>query len=161
MLLMLNRERLLKISELDGAKIRQMDDDSLNSYTATANSFIDDYPAKEENVKNALKAKDYGALTESLTAVCDMLRQVYAEKPAEACSNRLGAVDDAHYEDLQAFVIDFLKTVSTLSIDLQMAEYRDISKPISGGSEEPADKNVILAVDDLPFFSKFNQHNAQ
>jgi len=148
-------ERLLEISELDDAKIMQMDDSHLNSFTETANSFIDGYPAQEEKVKNALKAKDFDVLTESLAAVCDMLRQIYAEKLAEECSNRLETVDDAQYEDLQAFVINFLKTVSALSIDLQMIEYHDIPdtpKPSSDSAQGSAKRKTILAVDDLPFF---------
>ena len=149
---MLDKERLLKISELDGARIRQMDDSHLNSFTVTANAFIGGYPTHEENVKNALRAKDRGALTKFLTVVRDMLRQIYAEKLAEACSNRLNTVEDAPYEDLQAFVIDFLKTVSALSIDLQMIEYQDMPNPLHGGAQEPADRNAILAVDDAHFF---------
>jgi len=152
---MLDRERLFEISELDGDRIRQMDDSHLNSFTINANSFVDGYPAREESVKSAMKAKDRGALTKSLAAVCDMLRQIYAEKLAEECSSHLDAVDDADYEDLQAFVINFLKTVSALSIDLQMIEYHDIPdtpKPPSDSAPKPADRNSILAVDDLPFF---------
>ena len=145
---MLDKERLLKVAELDRAKIRQMDDSNLNFFTITANSFIDAYPTQEENVKSALKTRDIGALTNSLSVVCDTLRQIYAEELAGACADCLNNVNNVQYEDLQAFVVDFLKTVSALSIDLQMVEYKDTP----GEGLEPTGKNAILAVDDVHFF---------
>ena len=149
---MLDREQLLKITELDAAVIEQMDGEQMTSFTATANAFIDGFPFQEESVKSALKLKDRGALSESLSAVRDMLRQIYAEKLAESCLTCLGTIDDVPYEELQNFVINFLKSVSALSIDIQMAEYQDASKPPAGGGQGPAGKNTILAVDDRHFF---------
>ena len=147
---MLDKERLLNIAELDSAKIEQMDESQLESFIIAINAFIDGIPAQGENVKNAFRAKDRDALIKSLEAIRDMLRQICAEKLAELCSNRISTIDDVQQEDLQAFVVDFLKAASTLSIDLQMLEYEG-SSPLED-TQAPAGKNTILAVDDQHFF---------
>ena len=147
---MLDKERLLEISELDGARIEQMDESQLNDFTTAINAFIDGFPAQGENVKNALKLKDLDVLAKSLLAVHDMLRQICADSLADLCSTQLNAMDDVQHVDLQAFVTDVLKAASTLSIDLQMLEYQE-SSPIDA-TPAPAGKNTILAVDDQHFF---------
>ena len=54
---------------------------------------------------------------------------------------------------LEAFVVEFLKAVSALSIDLQMAEYKDAA---ADGARAEAERqppgNAILAVEDRHFF---------
>ena len=147
---MLDLERLQKISELDGAKIGQLEESDLNSFAVKVNAFIDGFPAQEEKVKSALRSKDRDVLAKSLAAVCDMMRQIYADKLAESCESQLNTVGDTQYEDLQTFIIGLLKAVSALSIDLQMAGYQNIQKP--DDAQESEVKNTILAVDDRHFF---------
>ncbi|MCL2026214.1 MAG: response regulator [Leptospirales bacterium] len=149
---MFDKERLLKVSGLNSSKIEQMDDSHVNYFTIAANSFIDDFPALEDSVKKALKAKELGALVKALTVVNDMLRRIYAEKLAGMCSSHLIKPEDIKYEDLQAFVNDFLKAVSTLSVDLQMAAYQDPQPSLPNNDRKPTAKNTILAVDDLHIF---------
>ncbi|MDR2532463.1 MAG: response regulator [Oscillospiraceae bacterium] len=151
---MIEKEGLLKLSELDGAVIKQMEDSQLNSFSEAAISFIDEYPILENDIKNALKANDRNAIAKSLSAICEMLRQIYAEKLIVKCSDFLDKQEEIPYEDLQTFVIDFLKTVSALSIDLQMLKYQDTCNKVI--PEQPVvsvqARNNILAVDDVNFF---------
>jgi len=147
---MFDKERILKISELNDVRIRQMSESHLSSFAVAVNSFIDSFPTQEENVKSGLKAKDREVLAKSLAELWDILQQIYAENLAEACLNQLNTIDNTQYEDLETFVINFIKAVSALSIDLQMVEFQDIPKP--RGIQEPAGKNTILAVDDRNFF---------
>ncbi|MCL2099356.1 MAG: response regulator [Oscillospiraceae bacterium] len=151
-LFMLNIDQLIKISGLNSAKIETMDDGSLGEFTAAAKSFIDRLPKYEENIKNTLKNKDYGELTKSLAAVCETLNALYAEKLVESCSNYLSIIADIEYEKLQAFIIDFIKTISALSIDLQMVEYKAAPEATAEAPPETAGTNTILAVDDVNFF---------
>jgi len=154
---MLDKGLLLKISELDYNKIKHIEDSQLSNFSMTVNSFINDFPAQDEIVKTALKAKDYVALTMSLTLICDMLRQIYAEKLAEKCTVYFSKIGNVRYEDLQNFIIDFLKTVSALSIDLQMIEYQEhvpakVPKQTPGIVQNPENKNTVLVVDDVSLF---------
>ncbi|MCL2055274.1 MAG: response regulator [Oscillospiraceae bacterium] len=150
---MLDKERLLKVSEIDGDSIRQMNMSMLDTFTITADSLIDGFPALEENIKNALKADDRDSLTKYLLDLHDILRQVYAERLAESCLNQLNTIFSTEYDDLQAFVVYALKAVSALSIDLQMAGHKDMPKLYGGVSSEVSDdKKTILAVDDRHFF---------
>ncbi|MDR2558409.1 MAG: response regulator [Oscillospiraceae bacterium] len=150
---MIEKERLLKLSELDSNSINQMEDSQLGVFSDAAASFINEYPMLENNIKDALKADDRSAVFKSLSAVCEMLRRIYAENLAAKCSDYIGKAEGTPHEDLQTFVIDFLKAVSALSIDLQMLEHQDISK---AAAEQIAvsfkAENNILAVDDVNFF---------
>ena len=151
---MLDRERLLRISELDGAGINRLSDSELDALTTTVNAFIDGFPVQEEGVKNALKNKDLGALGKSLAVVNTVLRSIYAEKLAGTCEYTLASIADVQYDDLEAFVVEFLKAVSALSIDLQMADYKEGSadEPSEGAPQQSKPGNAILAVDDRHFF---------
>ena len=149
---MFDKERLLKIQELDKAIIEQLDDKQLAAFSIAAGSLTDDFPSISERVKSALEQKDIAALTKLLTDICGILRLISASKLAESCIAMIQTLGETKYEDLQAGVIDFLKSVSALSIDLQMAEFKEIPGQQESNNEESAAKNTILAVDDRHFF---------
>ena len=133
-------------------------------------TFIENFPNKEEQIKAALEAKDYDALSKYLREVCDELKLVFAEDMAYDCQRKMGKLPDIKQEVVETYVAYFLTAVSMLSIDLQMAVFGK-----KAGSEEeekfdddmaetktpsPPSKNAdtpkrnILAVDDVPFFLK-------
>ena len=152
---MFDKERLLSISELDGEKTAKITEDQMGDFAISANSLIDNLPTLAGNIKTALDGKDRAALSKALVDVCGILQSIFAEKLSMSCLNRIENINSAQEEDLQAFVIDFLKSVSALSIDLQMSKYRKTSEqpPENAASAiEPAAKNSILAVDDRHFF---------
>ena len=156
---MFDKERLLKIQELDETKIGQMDDGRLSDFDAAAKSMTNDFPSLAENIKAALESNDIATLAKHLRDICTMLRMIYAEKLVTDCLSKIEAINDTRYEDLQAYVVDFLKTVAALSIDLQMAEFQEASGETTGQPDADgkviaagAAKNTILAVDDRAFF---------
>ena len=116
---MIDKERILKISELNNTKISQLDEKEMAKYTKDIDSFIDNFPPLEDKVKDALRANDIENLKNQLIAVSDMLRPVYADKIAGTI--RPDKLNNSSPEDLQTFVIELLKSVCSLSIDLQMA----------------------------------------
>ena len=150
---MLDRDRLLKISELDSDKIAQMDDNQFNSFAKTINDFIDGFPAQEADVKHALRNKNRGVLLESLIGICDMLKEINAVKLSNERLEQLSAMGNADFKDLQIFVINLLKSASALSIDLQMAECQDAGE--SQDEQKSLSKNNILVVDDRYFSLAF------
>jgi CheY-like chemotaxis protein len=158
---MQKKDRLLKISELNEFKIRQLAGTNLDSYFVIADLFIDSFPSQEESVKVALSAKDRATLAKSLSSLCDILRKLYADNLAEWCAGYLSRIDSVEYEQLQTFIIVFLKAASALSIDLQMVEHSNAAadtagetseQPTSRKKQKPVDENSILAVDDEQFF---------
>ncbi|MCL2698501.1 MAG: response regulator [Oscillospiraceae bacterium] len=152
---MLDKERLLKISALDDAWIKQAGDVQLKLYSTIVNSFINDFPAQEKKIKSALKIKDINVLEMSLESLFYTLKQIHAEKLIKEYSSHLCQIKEIPYEDLQSFAIDFLKAASALSIDLQMVEYRaalESSPPPTKQTEKPRFTNTILAVDDANIF---------
>jgi CheY-like chemotaxis protein len=153
---MFSKERLSKISELNSEKIMQLGDGEVISLATNVHSLIDGFPTQEEIIKNALKENQRDAMTAPLTSICGMLQQIHADTLADMCNSHIGKLNEASQESLQAFVINLLKAVSSLSIDLQMIEYQSASDaPTKTGpdiSNLPEEKNSILAVDDTIFF---------
>ena len=149
---MYDREKLLTISELDKTKIKKMDDAQLGIYNTAASFFVDNFPTMQENVKTAMEAKDSVFLSKFLTDACETLRRIYADDLARECLERLKTIASDKEEDLQAFVVDFMKKTSALSIDMQMAEFKDKPEMSAGAVVATAAKNTILAVDDRHFF---------
>jgi CheY-like chemotaxis protein len=158
---MADRERLLAIKELNlSGKINQLDGGGLNKYAQLLNSFTEDYPEQEEKIKTALEAKDYASLTKYLLAVRDIMEKIHADGLARDCIKHINELDSINHEKLEAYITYLLKSLSILSLDIQMALLQDHN----AGQDQPSEKNhlkndegsqkgkTILAVDDTAFF---------
>ena len=153
---MLNKNELMDIAELEKSKIELMDNNSLSAYTEVVDKFVEALPNQEENIKHALIEKDRTVLANSLEAIYVMLRQIYADKLAEVCSNYIETLDIVQDKSLRARIIAFLKDVAALSIDLQVLEYNadetGETQAVASGKPIQECDNTILAVDDARFF---------
>jgi len=154
---MVNIEYLKSISELKMAWVKPMTTDELNEYIKSLDVFIESFPNEEEKIKAALEAKDYATLTICLKAIRDMLVAIYADELAQECQTQISALSkEIKHEKLEAFMAYYLKCLSMLSIDVQMAILQDQEKSSEKKpGEKPAgakEKKTILAVDDRPFF---------
>jgi len=134
---MINRENLLKISELKLAgKIEQMDDSKLNNFIQLLNSFADNLPAQEKKIKDALNAKDYETLTKHLSAVKEILGKIYADEMAQDCTKQINWLGSEKHEKIEAYMRYFLSSLSILSADIQKAQKQ------TGESSDTAYKNA-------------------
>ena len=155
---MIDKKKLLEVSGLNTDKVSKMDDGQYLMYTRALLSFIDGYPAQEKNVQTSLENKDYDNFSKCLAVIWDTLMKINADELADKCLTQMKSLDDIKHEQLEAFAEGFLTALSTLSIDIQMAEYKDGSggggapAPVSAPKEGEAGKNKILAVDDRAFF---------
>jgi len=154
---MINKERLLAITELNLAdKINQMNDDALEEYSQLLNSFTVNFPDQEEKIKNAMDAKDYPTLKNNLLAICLDLEKIYADEFARDCRSKIPEFDAEKHEKIEAFICFFLSNLSTLSIDIQMAEQNieqqtaSLANNAQGAPRMQGSK--ILAVDDTVLF---------
>ena len=158
---MVERERLLAITELNLAgKINQMGNGELNNYVRLLNSFTESYPEHEEKIKAALEEKDYASLTKRLLTVRDIMEEIHADELAQDCIKHINGLGSIKHEKLDAYIAYLLKSLSILSIDIQMTLLQNQDdghvrlsekKPLKNG-EKPQEEKTILAVDDTAFF---------
>jgi CheY-like chemotaxis protein/HPt (histidine-containing phosphotransfer) domain-containing protein len=148
-------EKLFGISELKLAgKIERMREDEIDNYLHLLNMFTEDFPAQEEQIKEALKTGDNDAFVKQLADIRDILGKMYAEEMAQDCTKQINSIGLTSPEKIEAYMEEFLSRLSMLSIDIQMAGIRSATAPIpEGGVEDKYSAGIrILAVDDTPFF---------
>jgi len=158
---MIDREQLLAIRELNLAgKINQMGNGELNNYVRLLNSFTENFPEQEEKIKTALEEKDYASLAKRLLAVRDIMEEIHADELAQDCIKHINGLGSIKHEKLEAYIVYLLKSMSILSIDIQMTFLQNQN----AGQDQPLDKKppkndegsqkekTILAVDDTAFF---------
>jgi CheY-like chemotaxis protein/HPt (histidine-containing phosphotransfer) domain-containing protein len=150
-------ERLLEISELKIAgKIEQMGKEELNSYIRLLDTFTDNFPTQEENIKLALKNNDNDAFTKHLSDIRDILEKIHADEMAQDCAKQINTISSTTHEKLEAYIRYFLSTLSMLSIDIQMAQHKmntSAALPAKKAANDgPKTDKRILAVDDTAFF---------
>jgi PleD family two-component response regulator len=98
--------------------------------------------------------------------ICDMLKKIRADVLAEECMNQINKLDISGDGKNEAHITNFLAAVSSLSIDIQMALYKEagegqesvegkaIEKETPADDEEELQKEeiTVLAVDDAAFY---------
>ena len=148
------RERLLSIPDLVLSKrLQMMTNVQLDAYVALLHSFVDSFPALEAEVKTAMETRDVKSITKHLTSIREKLIGIYADELADECWKRLNSFDEDRPDKTEAYVSFLLSTLTALSIDIQVAFYKDEeneNESVSTGEsakESNAIKN-ILAVDD-------------
>jgi len=164
---MINRENLLKISELKLAgKIEQMDESKLNNFIQLLNSFADNLPSQEKKIKDALNAKDYETLTKHLSAVRDVLGKIYADEMAQDCTKQINWLGSEKHEKIEAYMRYFLSSLSILSADIQKAqkqtsESSDTAQKNADAEPKNESENIIaerlLEISDLKIAGKIEQ----
>jgi len=148
------RERLRSIPDLILTKrLQMMSNAQLDLYAASLHSFVDTYPALEAEVKTAMEARDIKSITKHLTSIRDMLTGIYADELADECWKRLNSFDKDRPDKIEAYVSFLLSTLTALSIDIQVAFYKEdeddnVSAKKSGEEKESNTVKSILAVDD-------------
>ena len=155
------RERLHKISDLEVTqKLMQMSDAQLNEYIKVLNSFVENFPAQETKLRAALRAKDYLSISKCLSTIGEMLNNIHADDMAAECLKQTSKLKDMDLNKVEAYLTYLLASVSLLSIDIQMAVYKDEEEALSDKDKDKPDViadnlgvvKSILAVDDNTFF---------
>jgi two-component system sensor histidine kinase/response regulator len=150
---LVSKEQLLSVSDLNSEKIKEMDDNQLCEYVHNINLFIENFPAKEETLKIALAKKDYEFFITIISDIKQMLSDVKADDMVAECEKQIGEIGNTKHEKLEAFVTYFLKSVSMLSIDLQMVMYKKKKKGKTDSDIRASNgPKSILAIDDTEFF---------
>ena len=154
------RERLFEIVELNSSQIlMQMRDNQLEKYISALNSFVENFPLFETELKNTLEERDYHSFSRILANVRDMLSNIYADDLAEECQKQINALLNVKHEKVLASVTYLLSLMAMLSIDIQVVIYMNENDDGSILRNEAAEdetedaqwKKSILAVDDSAF----------
>jgi CheY-like chemotaxis protein len=153
---MINKERLLTISELSLAGIQKMDEIKFEAYVQSLNSFIEKLHEQNKKMKAAMEAKDYSSLGKAFADVRDLLEAIKAGYMADECTKQIKELKNVKHEKLEVFMTYFLTSLSMLSIEIQMAE-GEVAYPYEIKLDDEKDKStkeqkIILAVDDTAFF---------
>jgi len=152
------RERLFEIAELNiSLRLIEMRDAQVDEYVRALNSFVEDFPGRQAELKSALESKDYLAFSKCLVAVRDTLTEIYADDLAEECTKQINGLVAVKHEKIEAYMTYLLSLLSMLSIDIQMAIYKDENdaggiKPAELAEGSETGQKSILAVDDNAFF---------
>lgn len=156
---MTTRERLLDIAELNiEQRFIQMWRGEYEEYIQALNSFIEDFPKREIELKKALEAKDYLSFSKCLVNIKDMLLLIHADGLAEDCMKQINGLVALKHEKVEAYMTYLLSVLTILSIDIQMALFKDGEEgeeeetfPQVITDESDPMKRSILAVDDNAF----------
>jgi CheY-like chemotaxis protein len=157
---MVNIEYLYLIPELKMAWEKPMTMNELKDYIQSLDFFIESFPVEEGKIKAALAAKDYASLSRCLLVIRDMMVAIYADELAQESQRQIYELKNVKHEKLEAFMTYFLKALSMLSIDIQMAilkNQENEQKRLAGegpvsGAVALNEKKTVLAVDDTAFF---------
>jgi len=170
---MINRERLYAIPELTVAGgLDKLSDRQLGMYLDSVNSFIDRFPAQSQRLQDAVDDEAQASMISGIyVPICDTLTRLHANgivKEYRPKFDKLVATAEIDYEALEALVENFIQTVSSLSIDIQMAMRPGAPPPSSrpapaagagGAAQKPQTKQIysreshkILAVDNAVMY---------
>ena len=150
------RERLHTIPDLILAKrLLTITDFELDEYVKSLNSFVENFPVEEAEIKAAMVARDIDSVMKRLMGIRETLSSIYADELADECWKHLNSLDRSKPHKIEAYVSFFLSTLTSLSIDIQMAFFKEEANTTPEQTNESNEKNTIkniLAIDDDPYF---------
>jgi CheY-like chemotaxis protein len=152
------RERLQKIPELNASKrLMTMTDYQIKQYIHELNTFIDNFPLHEKELRASLEKKDVAAISRRVLRIRETLVSMGCDDLAAECWKYINGFDISKFDRVSAYITFFLSTLTALSIDVQMAIFLDKNQDKNKEEEQEesdADKTnaekIILAVDDDP-----------
>ena len=156
---MINRERLRAIAELTVAYgFDKMPDDQLGKYLDLVNSFIDSFPLQSQKLQDAVDDREpAGVISGLFNSICDKLTELHAGSIVNKYKPQFDKLIETYaidYDSLDAVTENFLQTVSSLSIDIQMAMRNDAPLKYAKAASENTGIHKILAVDNAVMYLK-------
>jgi len=167
--------------------LEQMTDTDFDDYLQMVNVFIDDFPELAAKMSSAHDLKSYEDLKKLLMDVSSALPMLHADNLAEECRSLLASLDGSiDHDSFEASLENFIHSVNTLSIDVQMAmrgagsglpppqppaedgsapDEESEPNPDAEGETDPDDedepKHKILAVDNMKMFHHILRQHLQ
>lgn len=131
-----------------------MSERELSGYREKVDKFIEVLPDESRDILRFFASGSYDALSRKLDGLADMLLGLYAYDLMEKCHLLIKHIEtaDCDKSEIDMMLGQFIGELSTLSIDIQVAQYQSEGKGYRrAGSDLPAhDIKHIFAVDDVP-----------
>jgi CheY-like chemotaxis protein/HPt (histidine-containing phosphotransfer) domain-containing protein len=121
-------------------------DDEVNKYIQDLNAFITGFPAKEEELNEAVEKKDTNAVINHVKEVQESLTSISADFLASECSKKLETLANERPENIASYVEFLITSLKSVSIDIQMALFTDGDHPAYSSPESPAASDVDAVV---------------
>ena len=140
-------ERLLEIEDLKITEtLQQLTHQQLDEYIETLNGFIENFPRLEAEIKETSEKKDYESMHAKVLALGDKLAEIGADDIAAECRKYAGSIQSNKLARFEAYVHFLLTQLAALSIDIQMALFKeDESETDSSSDEDNSDASSPLA----------------
>jgi CheY-like chemotaxis protein len=166
------KELLLRIPELRLAgNLALTSDAQLDVYVKTLNAFIDDFPAISDKMQDACDNSAWSMLSQHVIVTCNLLERIHASDLSARSRQQFEMLIKPQQKDesaIEAFIENFTLSVSSLSIDVQMAlkgvaasprprpAARPAARPKPAASSAPKSggyaRPLVLAVDNAVMF---------
>ena len=168
-------ERLLELEDLKITEtLPHLTKQQLDEYIETLNSFVEDFPRLEAEIKETSEKKDYESMHGKVLVLGDKLAEIGADDIATECRKYAGSIQSDKLARFEAYVHFLLTQLAALSIDIQMALFKEEEQeaeeappeeaappaaPEAAPEEKPVEvaaapvapaEKIILAVDDDP-----------
>ena len=154
---MYDKENMLAISSLNIAgRIEHMSDEQIEKYFQMLESFVDNFPPREEKLRAFLEGKDYDSFSKYLDIIWEMLTKIHADDMAKMCVELIESLKEINHEKIEAATTELLSNISMMSVDIQMLKHsyqknrqNTADNQNKDGAEQSQNKEFnILAVDD-------------
>jgi CheY-like chemotaxis protein len=152
---MITREQLLTIPELKIAgKTALSTPAQFEIYAKSLNAFIDSFPEQAEKMRDAVDEKAYAVFSQIVSNTCTTLSKIYADDMSREYRTKFDKLNKSDDAAVEAFVENLILSVSSLSVDIQMASHAKVSatKPAEAAKQALAGAPKILAVDNAIMF---------
>ena len=154
---MINRKRLRAIAELTVAGgFDKMPEEQLDAYLDCVNSFVDSFPILAQKLQDAVDDQEPASLiADMFSAICKDLSMLHAGSIVNSFKPEFDNLINTYtidYISLEAIVENFIQTVSSFSIDIQMAMRNDAALNYERSSSDNTNVHKILAVDNAVMY---------
>ena len=148
------KENLLRISDLNADKIKEMSQEQLRSYAEVLETSVNVFPIQKERTENAFRVMDYASTIQWLKAIKNILNQLHADNLVKNCEKNIEIYKDLEtirHEKFRAFIDYFLASTTMFFAEIQNlieeAEFDEAG--FSQKSQSKVIKDKLLTVSEL------------
>ncbi len=113
-----------------------MSDQAWMDYCHELDQFIETLPNKTYELTKIFIGRDFVALKKKIAELFVVLKRIHAEGAAADCWSAVQVVESGNKTAIDIYLEKFIARLTTLSIDIQLAQYKSGEKKKKSASEE-------------------------
>ena len=129
---------------------KAMSDEQLAEYNDELNEFIDTLSDKSYELTKNFIVRDYVIFRKKLLELSGVLKRLRANGAVKSCDELLDALTEQKKTDIDTLLGKFIAELNTLSIDVQLAQYKSGEQNKERRIQATQARKHVLAVDDEP-----------